>query len=292
MSDLLREGEVAGGGPGGEGQGEGEVVMAGRGLVGEAGEFVEQVAAGGQGAGDAQEVRFEKNAEAREEVAAGHEIAAAGGGGGVLAGGDRDGEDGGVQGEPAEEFDNGRADARGVDCQGAMGVGRVAGQDRPRRRAGWLEQAREAAEELEIGHAEGKAVGEADAEQEAGFGLEGDGVGAAGGAGEAFEEDEGGGVVAAAEIESEEEMRLRVRGDGFDGEHGCRQRIVAGERGARRGGAGKWLEAEGIETARVCDRLSGLCDGPSGFWHWCWCWGWRKGRGRSWWISTRPARRS
>ena len=56
-----------------------------RGVIGEAGEFVEDVAAGGEGARDAEEAGFEEEAEAGEEVAAGDELAAEGVGGGVAA---------------------------------------------------------------------------------------------------------------------------------------------------------------------------------------------------------------
>jgi hypothetical protein len=209
----------AGGGPGGEGESEGEVVVFRRRLIGEAGEFFEDVAAGGEGAGDAEEAGFEQDSETREEVAAGDELAAVGVGGGVVAGGDRDGNNGGVQGEAAEELDEGGADAGGVDGKGLAGVGRVAGEDGPRGGMGRRDETRQAAEEFKIGQAKGEAVGEAEAEDEAGFGLEGDGVCAAGGEGEAFEEDEGGGVMAAAEVESEEKMGLGEGGGGFAEEH-------------------------------------------------------------------------
>lgn len=133
----------------------------------------------------------------------------------MVAGSDRDGQDGSVEGQAADEFDEGRADAGGIDGERFARVGWMAGEDGPGGGAGRGEEAGEAAEELEIGEAEGEAMGEAEAEEEAGFGEEGDGVGAAGEEGEALEEDEGGGVVAAAEVEAEEEVGLGMRGDGF-----------------------------------------------------------------------------
>ena len=188
-------------------------------LVGEAGEFFENGLAGGQGAGDAEEAGFEQDAETGEEIAAGDELAAVGVGGGVVAGGDRDGNDVRVEGEAAEELDEGGADAGGVDGEGLAGVGRVAGEDGPRGGMGRRNETGQAAEEFEVGHSQGETVGEAEAEDEAAFGLEGDGVGAAGGEGEAFEEDEGGRVVAAAEVESEEEMGFGEGGSVFAEEH-------------------------------------------------------------------------
>ena len=240
-----------GGGPGGEGEGKGEVVVGGRGAVGEAGELFEDAAAGGKGAGDAEETGFKKDAEAGEEVAAGDEPATVRVRGGVAARGDRDGEDRDLKGHAAEEFDDGCADAGGVDGESAVRVGGMAAQDRPERRAGRSEQRREAAEEIEIRHAKRETVREAETEDEAGAGFEGDRVGVAGGQGDALEEDERGGVVAAAEIEAEEEVGFGEGGGGFDGED--HEPSVAGAGRQGRGGDWKWLMRREISTAKGRD---------------------------------------
>lgn len=221
-----------GGGPGGEGESQGEVVVGGAGLVGEAGEFFEDLFAGGEGGGDSQESGFEEDAEAGEEVAAGDEQAAVGIGGRVAAGGDRDGKDRGLEGELAEEFHDRGADAGSVDGERAPRAGRVAGVDGPTRGCGVGEKGREAAEEIKVREAEGETVGVAEAEDRVGAGLEGDRVGVGIGKGETLKEDEGGGVVAAAKVETVEEVRFGEGGDGFNGEdHGGRV-VAAGAPGA------------------------------------------------------------
>ncbi len=122
---------MACGGPGGEGESEGEVVVAMGGLIGDAGEFVEDVAACRQVAGNAEEPGFEQDAETGEQVAAGNEPAAVGVGRRVVASGDGDGEDGGLEREAAEELDEGGADAGGVDSEGFVRARGVAGEDGP-----------------------------------------------------------------------------------------------------------------------------------------------------------------
>ena len=138
---------IAGGGPGGEGEGESEVVGAGGGGVLEGVEFVEEALAVVEVWGDFEGIGFEEDAEVGEEVAAGDEEAAEGVAGRVGAAGDGDGEEGRGEGIAFEEFDDGGADAGGVESEGFVGVEIVAG-----------EEGGDAADDFEVGEGEGEGL--------------------------------------------------------------------------------------------------------------------------------------